>query len=89
MSDGLRRDSEQGRLSKLGCRILAHDPLQDESSYSRCVWEYLLPQLSHAIPTVNAAAAAFGAFYELRVMPKTDWLQSTATKQYEIALLNL
>lgn len=89
MSDGFRRNSEQDRLSKLGCRILAHDPLQGESSYSRCVWEYLLPQLSHAIPTVNAAAAAFGAFYELRVMPEADRLHSTATKQYEIALLNL
>jgi hypothetical protein len=87
--DGFRRNSEQDRLSKLGCKILAYDPLQDESSYSRCVWEYLLPQLSHAIPTVNAAAAAFGVFYELRLMPKTDRLKSIATKQYDMALLAL
>jgi hypothetical protein len=64
--------------------------LQDESSFSRGVWEYLLPQLSHAIPTVNAAAAAFGAFYEMRSMPNTtDRLKSIATKQYDIALLTL
>jgi hypothetical protein len=74
----------------LGCEILASDTCRDESSCSRSIWEYLLPQLSHVIPAGNAAVAAFGAFYELRMMPKsTDRSNSAAATQSNIAILAL
>lgn len=67
--------------------MLAQDPCQDEASFSRCHWEYILPQLSHAIPSVNAAAAAFGGFYESRLIPNSsDQAKLLAKKQYNMAL---
>lgn len=63
ISDGFCKHPEQERLARLGCSILAQDRYRDLGS-GMLIWNQLLPQLSHAIPCVNAAAAALGAIYE-------------------------
>ena len=66
--DGFRRSSTQDRLARLGCGVL-RDGLHDQFEVSRAVFECLLPQLSYALPSVNAAAAALGAVYEMQTAP--------------------
>jgi Fungal Zn(2)-Cys(6) binuclear cluster domain len=63
--DGFRRSHTQDRLARLGCSIL-RGGLHDQFEASRALFECLLPQLSHALPSVNAAAAALGAIYEMQ-----------------------
>jgi hypothetical protein len=66
--DGFRRSPVQDRLARLGCSVL-RDGLHDQFQVSRAVFECLLPQLSYALPSVNAAAAALGAVYEMQTAP--------------------
>jgi hypothetical protein len=88
--DGFRRTPEQDRLSQLGCRIIAHNRYEESSSFGRSVWESLLPQLSRALPTVNSAAAALGAVYELRFLfNNNDQSNPLAELQYNVALRTL
>lgn len=63
--NGFRKSSAQDRLAQLGCALL-RDGLHDQFEVSRTVFECLLPQLSYALPSVNAAAAALGAVYEMQ-----------------------
>lgn len=63
MSNGSGKQLEQERLARLGCSILAQDTYRDLGS-GTSIWNRLLPQLSNAIPSVKAAAAALGAIYE-------------------------
>lgn len=63
VSNGFGKQLEQERLARLGCSILAHDTYRDLGS-GTSIWNRLLPQLSSAIPSVKAAAAALGAIYE-------------------------
>lgn len=65
MLDGFRRSHTQDRLARLGCSIL-RGGLHDQFEASRALFECLLPQLSYALPSVNAAAAALGAVYEMQ-----------------------
>lgn len=62
VSDGFRKPPEQERFARLGYRILAHGRCRNLGS-GALIWELLLPQLSNAIPSVNAASAAFAATY--------------------------
>jgi hypothetical protein len=88
--DGFRRTLEQDRLSRLGCTAVAHDRYGEYSSIGGSIWNYLLPQLSHAIPAVNAAAASLGAVYELRALSSsTDRSEALAEQQYNLALRTL
>ncbi|ERF72554.1 hypothetical protein EPUS_02836 [Endocarpon pusillum Z07020] len=65
--NGFRKRPEQERLARLGCCILEQEGFRD-MGYGLSIWHKLLPQLSTAIPSVNAAAAAFGALYEAIVL---------------------
>ena len=68
MLDGFRTSAVQDRLARIGCSVL-RSGLHDQFEANRAVFEYLLPQLSHALPSVNAAAAALGAVYEMQTAP--------------------
>jgi hypothetical protein len=68
ISDGFRKQPEQDRLAQLGCKILATGTFRGLGS-GTSIWNRLLPQLSNAIPSVNAAAAALGAIYEASLLP--------------------
>lgn len=87
ISDGFSKDLEQERLARLGCHILAngaHGYLTSGTS----IWSRLLPQLSNAIPSVNAAAAALGSIYEsTRLVNRCSSLSNrTAAIQYGTAI---
>ncbi len=70
--DGLRQPLEEARLARVGCSLLSHDSY-GQFGAAGSILEILLPQLSHAIPIVNAAAAALGAIYELQTLsPRTS-----------------
>ena len=87
ISDGFGKHPEQERLARLGCSILAQDRYKDLGS-GMLIWNQLLPQLSHAIPCVNAAAAALGAIYESTLLPgASSWTSNrSAAMQYGAAI---
>jgi hypothetical protein len=72
--------------------------LHDQFEASRALFECLLPQLSYALPSVNAAAAALGAVYEMQTAtsPSTDDSETrlvaaqygTAIREVQRELLN-
>jgi hypothetical protein len=90
LCDGLRGDLEQENLAKLGCSILANNSSLALGS-GTAIWSRLLPQLSHSIPSVNAAAAALGAAYEASYLTylSTSARTRRPARQYGIALRSL
>lgn len=64
--------------------------LSDQYDFTVRIFDGLLPQLSYAIPTVNAAAAALGAIYELQATApstyKSDERNAVAATQYGLAI---
>jgi hypothetical protein len=67
--------------------VLAHNKYGEGLNPSRSLLESLLPQLSHAIPSVNSAAAALGAVYECRVLSNSVGRSQLAVGlQYSFAL---
>jgi hypothetical protein len=90
VTEGFHKHPEQERLARLGCSVLAQGTHRELGS-GTSIWTRLLPQLSNAIPAVNAAAAALGAIYESISM--TDVCSPTnrrsATLQYGKAIHHL
>lgn len=75
----------QDRLSRLGCSLL-RDDFQDPFGFGRAILEDLVPRLSFTLPSVNAAAAAVGAYYELQTSPSSsNNNERLAAGQYELA----
>lgn len=70
ISDGFCKNPEEARLARLGCKILAEERYRGLGS-GTLIWSRLLPQLSNAIPSVNAAVAALGAIYEAIFLTST------------------
>jgi hypothetical protein len=67
--------------------VLGHNKYEEGLNPSRSLLESLLPQLSHAIPSVNSAAAALGAVYECRVLSNSVGRSQFAVElQYSFAL---
>lgn len=83
----VQRDTEHERLARVGCALLQHGHLARSGAASP-LWSSLLPQLSHAVPAVNAAAAALGAVYDASVLATAGSGSGTirAARQYGIAL---
>ena len=77
------------RLARVGVNLLS-DGLSDQFDFTISIFDMLLPQLSHAIPLVNAAAAALGAIYELQSTAsstgKSDERNAIAASQYSLAI---
>ena len=70
--DGFRKSPVQDRLAQIGCSVL-QDGLRDQFEVSRAVFDCLLPQLSYALPSVHAAAAALGAVCEMQTAALTTF----------------
>ena len=87
VSDSFGKQPEQERFARLGCRILAQERCRNLGS-GTLVWELLLPQLSNAIPSVNAACAAFAATYmaNLPTEGPASLIKRKAAIQYGIAV---
>ena len=84
---GIRSHSQHDRLARLGCEVLSNDPLRLRQSTNIAVWSHILPQLVETIPVVNAAVAAFGAYYEITSLgSKSSPAVLTATGCYGSAL---
>ena len=83
---GFRRSLTQDRLSRLGCSLL-RDDFQNPFAPGRAILEGLVPQLNLTLPSVNAAAAAVGAYYELQTSPSSNnnSNERVAAGQYELA----
>jgi hypothetical protein len=83
------RSSAQDRLANVGVDLLSRG-LSDQFEFTVRIFDGLLPQLSYAIPTVNAAAAALGAIYELQATSsstgKSDERNAVAATQYGLAI---
>jgi hypothetical protein len=78
---------QQQRFLALGQSVLSSDPFQLYSQSDQAVFSHLIPQLSLNFPSVNAAAAAFGAAYDSTVLKYGDPLvHEHCDKQYGIAL---
>lgn len=79
----------QENLARLGIDLLSHG-LLDQFDFTFSIFNGLLPQLSHAIPSVNAAAAALGAIYKLQSTAssasKADERNAVAANQYSLAI---
>jgi hypothetical protein len=88
LSSGFRKQPEQERLARLGCSILAQGAYRDLGS-GTSIWDRLLPQLNHAIPSVNAAAAALGAIYESTLQTSSSVSRRNASLHYGIAIHNV
>jgi hypothetical protein len=52
----------------LTCAILGEGPRRAKSEHEIGFWSYVVPQMIHSIPSVQAAAAAFGASYDERML---------------------
>jgi hypothetical protein len=85
LSSGFRKQPEQERLAYLACSILAQGTYRDLGAFT-LIWDRLLPQLNHAIPSVNAAAAALGAIYESTLLPSSTVSKRSASLHYGIAI---
>jgi hypothetical protein len=78
---------QQQRFLALGQSVLNSDPFQLYSQSDQAVFSHLIPQLSVNFPSVNAAAAAFGAAYDSTVLNDGDPLvREHCDEQYGIAL---
>ena len=88
--DGFQRSSEHDRLSRLGCQVVAYDKYGEGLNLTRSILDHLLPQLSHAIPSVHSAAAVVGAVYEGRLLSNcADRSELVVVSQYNLALRTL
>ena len=86
LNTGFRQSLEQARLSHVGSSILC-DGLHKKFAFGCETLEYLIPQLIYTLPSVNAAAAALGAYYELQTLPSPDnCREQLATSQYQLAI---
>jgi hypothetical protein len=87
--DRCNKSFAQERLARVGVDLLSHG-LSDQFEFTVSIFDILLPQLSHAIPSVNAAAAALGAIYELQSTAsstgKSDERNAIAATQYSLAI---
>ena len=85
--DGFRKSPVQDRLARIGCSVL-RDGLHDQFEVSRAVFDCLLPQLSYALPSVHAAAAALGAVCEMQTAALTNFDGKTllVRAQYSAAI---
>lgn len=87
--DRCNQSFNQERLARVGVNLLSHG-LADQFDFTLSIFDGLLPQLSHAIPSVNAAAAALGAIYELQSTAsstgKSDVRNAVAATQYSLAI---
>jgi hypothetical protein len=52
----------------LACAVLGEGPRRAKSEHEMGFWSYVVPQMIHSIPSVQAAAAAFGASYDERML---------------------
>ncbi|KAI6749374.1 hypothetical protein HG530_015213 [Fusarium avenaceum] len=52
----------------LACAVLGEGPRRAKSEHEIGFWSYVVPQMIHSIPSVQAAAAAFGASYDERML---------------------
>ncbi|KAK2755033.1 hypothetical protein FQN54_006561 [Arachnomyces sp. PD_36] len=68
---GFRRSLTQERLSRLGCSLL-RDGLEKTFYFDSVILNDLVPKMIFTLPSVNAAAAALGAYYELQTSPSPD-----------------
>lgn len=81
------RSFTQARLANIGVSLLVRN-FCDQFKFSTSVFEILLPLLSHALPSVNAAAAALGAIYEVQMLESIDRdpEDAKAADQYGLAV---
>ena len=88
---GLQRNSQQDRFARLGCEVIACDALLHFGSQGRNILQVLIPQFSHAIPSVNAAAAALGAVYAVQIhnLCRPREAEACAAQLYLVALQSL
>lgn len=78
----LEYDQDKDRWRTLACTVFAEGFLGTKTGPELAFWAQLLPQLTHCIPSVNEAAAAFGACYEHQVLRRrNDTSRFLALKQ--------
>ncbi|RSL39251.1 hypothetical protein CEP53_014196 [Fusarium sp. AF-6] len=74
-------------LAKLACNVLVQSPRRAKNKLELEFWSRIVPQLTHSVPSVQAAVEAFGACYKeyvLRSDSTTPGLETT--KRYIKAL---
>ncbi|KAH6874432.1 hypothetical protein B0T10DRAFT_521894 [Thelonectria olida] len=64
----LGQSHPQDSFVNLTCRVLVQGPRRAKSELELAFWSHAVPQLTHSIPSVRAAAAAFGASYHVHVL---------------------
>ncbi|KAH7466325.1 hypothetical protein FOMA001_g16002 [Fusarium oxysporum f. sp. matthiolae] len=76
--------SSLDRYVYLTCTVLSQGPRRAKSQSEISFWSYAVPQMIHSIPTVQAAAAAFGASYDEHMLSSREGLATT--RHYHQAL---
>ena len=72
----------------LACTVFAHGPRRAKNELEFTFWSQTVPQLIDALPSVGAAAAAFGASYEVHVLRRNSpGAELGAMQKYFHALL--
>ncbi|KAK4236687.1 hypothetical protein C8A03DRAFT_16683 [Achaetomium macrosporum] len=79
---GCNPSDPQNRFVSLTCRVLRHGPRRAKSDLELSFWTYLVPQLTQSIPSVRAAAAAFGASYARHVLRSDRACSDVETVQW-------
>ncbi|KAI8665358.1 Zn(2)-C6 fungal-type domain-containing protein [Fusarium sp. Ph1] len=74
----------QNRFVNLICRVLVQGPRRSKNDLEVAFWSHTIPQLTQSIPSVQAAAAAFGASYDAHVLRGNQ--SSEAIEHYTRAL---
>ncbi|KAJ4248383.1 hypothetical protein NW762_012716 [Fusarium torreyae] len=76
-----------GHYAALACTVLSQGPRRAKGVSEVALWNFTVPQMVHSIPSVRAAAAAFGASYD-EYMLKSDRTRTglVTIRQYHQAL---
>ncbi|KAI8686775.1 Zn(2)-C6 fungal-type domain-containing protein [Fusarium sp. Ph1] len=79
--------SPSSPLAKLACTVLVQSPRRAKNTLELEFWSRIVPQLTHSVPSVQAAVEAFGACYKEYVL-KSDSTNTglETTKRYIKAL---
>ncbi|KAF5715485.1 transcriptional regulatory moc3 [Fusarium globosum] len=75
------------RYVYLTCTVLTQGPRRSKSESEILFWSYEVPQMIHSIPTIQAAAAAFGASYDEHMLRSREALATTRRYHQALKLL--
>ena len=81
--------SPSNRFVNLTCTVLVQGPRRAKNNFEVAFWSHAVPQLTQSIPSVRAAAAAFGASYDAHIRKRTHTSEAVACYARALRLAQL